>query len=151
MSMLNSFSNSMTSSTMSRLSAPRSSMKLASSVILSRSTPSSFSMMSRTFWALSAMSGAPVVVLNAGKLAKVRAKCHVAKGTSGTTARSHHHAAVDDQRLARDVRSVVGGEEGDHAGDVARRPEPLARDLAGQGSAGLDRHRRRHVRLDETG
>src|SRR5213075_2343745 len=42
------FSNSMTSSTMSRLSAPRSSMKLASSVSFSRSTPSSFSMMSRT-------------------------------------------------------------------------------------------------------
>src|SRR5674476_465205 len=50
MSMLNSFSNSITSSTM----------KLASSVILSRSTPSSFSMMSRTFLALSAMELAPV-------------------------------------------------------------------------------------------
>src|ERR1019366_5160421 len=49
MSMLNSFSNSMTSSTMSRLSAPRSSMKLASLVSFSRSTPSSFSMMSLTF------------------------------------------------------------------------------------------------------
>ena len=39
MSMLNSFSNSITSSTMSRLSAPRSSMKLASLVSFSRSTP----------------------------------------------------------------------------------------------------------------
>src|SRR2546430_510254 len=39
----------MTSSTVSRLSAPRSSMKLASDVSLSRSTPSSSTMMSLTF------------------------------------------------------------------------------------------------------
>jgi hypothetical protein len=45
----------MTNSTMSRLSAPRSSMKLASAVSYSRSTPSSFSMMSFTLFELSAM------------------------------------------------------------------------------------------------
>src|SRR6476661_1970562 len=56
MSMLNSFSNSITNSTMSRLSAPRSSMKLASLVSFSRSTPSSFSMMSFTFSEWSAMT-----------------------------------------------------------------------------------------------
>src|SRR2546430_8727809 len=49
MSMSNSFSKAMTSSTVSRLSAPRSSMKLASDVSLSRSTPSSSTMISLTF------------------------------------------------------------------------------------------------------
>src|SRR5262245_22212759 len=48
-SMSNSFSNAITSSTVSRLSAPRSSMKLASPVSFSRSTPSSSTMMSLTF------------------------------------------------------------------------------------------------------
>jgi hypothetical protein len=56
MSMLNSFSNSITSSTMSSESAPRSSMKLAESTSFSRSTPSSFSMMSLTFSVFAAMT-----------------------------------------------------------------------------------------------
>src|SRR5665213_1052640 len=60
MSMLNSFSNSITSSTVSRLSAPRSSMKLASFVSFSRSTPSSLAMISFTFSSRSAMDVVPL-------------------------------------------------------------------------------------------
>src|SRR3989337_2694548 len=55
MSTSNSFSQAITSSTVSRLSAPRSSMKLASLVSFSRSPPSSFSMMSLTLSELSAI------------------------------------------------------------------------------------------------
>src|SRR5436190_23909801 len=136
MSILNSFSNSMTSSTISRLSAPRSSMKLASSVILSRSTPSSFSMMSRTFLALSAIWLGSCRVKNAGKLAKVQMHC------------LHHHAAVHHEHLSRDVRSMVRREKRNHRRNVLRLPEAIQRDQPRQGSACLRRPRIAHVGSD---
>src|SRR5256885_12974290 len=80
MSMSNSFSKAITSSTVSRLSAPRSSMKLASEVSLSRSTPSSSTMMSLTFSSSCFMS------IAMGPL------------NGGVGKRSQHHPAVDDQR-----------------------------------------------------
>src|SRR5207237_10552238 len=92
MSMSNSFSKAMTSSTVSRLSAPRSSMKLASDVSLSRSTPSSSTMMSLTFSSSCFMSIAMGVL----------------KG--GVGKRSQHHPAVDDQHLTRNVAREVGHE-----------------------------------------
>src|SRR5215467_10108904 len=93
MSMSNSFSNAITSSTVSRLSAPRSSMKLASGLSLSRSTPSSSTMMSFTFSSSCFMSIA-MGVLNGG----------VGKG-------SQHHPAVDHQHLTRNVAREVGHEK----------------------------------------
>src|SRR2546425_11925493 len=93
MSMSNSFSKAITSSTVSRLSAPRSSMKLASDVSLSRSTPRSSTMMSLTFSSSCFMSIA-MGVLNGG----------VGNG-------SQHHPAVDDQQLPRNVAGEVGGEK----------------------------------------
>src|SRR5207247_4498442 len=97
MSMSNSFSKAMTSSTVSRLSAPRSSMNLSSYVILSRSTPSSSTMMSLTFSSSCFMS--------------------MAMGTlnGGVGNRSQHHAAVDDQHLSRNVAGEIGGEK-EHGG-----------------------------------
>src|SRR5881409_1161010 len=97
MSMSNSFSKAMTSSTVSRLSAPKSSMKLASDVSLSRSTPSSSTMMSLTFSSSCFMSIA-MGVLNGG----------VGNG-------SQHHPAVDDQQLPRNVAGEVRGEK-EHGG-----------------------------------
>src|SRR2546430_2292710 len=93
MSMSNSFSNAITSSTVSRLSAPRSSMKLASDVSLFRSTPSSSTMMSLTFSSSCFMSIAMGVL----------------KG--GVGKRSQHHPAVDDQHLTRNVAREVGHEK----------------------------------------
>src|SRR5512145_448321 len=104
MSMSNSFSNAMTSSTVSRLSAPRSSMKLASLVSLSRSTPSSSTMMSLTFSSSCFMS--------------------IAMGILSERGRLHHHPAVDDQDLPCNVAGRVGGEKEDGAGDVGSLPQP---------------------------
>src|SRR5438067_13903864 len=97
MSMSNSFSKAMTSSTVSRLSAPKSSMKLASDVSLSRSTPSPSTIMSLTFSSSCFMSIA-MVVLNGG----------VRNG-------SQHHPAVDDQQLPRTVAGEVRVEN-EHGG-----------------------------------
>src|SRR4026207_1197650 len=108
MSMLNSFSNSITSSTMSRLSAPRSSMKLASLVSLSRSTPSSFSMMSLT---LSVLSDIPCL------WGWVREPDQSKRKPMQSL---HHQPAINDQYLAGDVCGVLGREEGDGVGDVLR-------------------------------
>src|SRR2546429_1897890 len=93
MSMSNSFSNAITSSTVARLSAPRSSMKLASDVNLSRSTPSSSTMRSLTF------SSSCFMYMAMGVL----------KG--GVGKRSQHHPAVDDQHLSSNVAREVGGEK----------------------------------------
>src|SRR5690606_6910966 len=139
MSMLNSFSNSITSSTMSSESAPRSSMKEAPSVSFSRSTPSSFSMMSFTFAEWSAIV--------AGSKWGWRG-CTIGK-YSGAARRSHHHPAVHRQDLTGDVGGKVGGQEGHGAGDVVRRAEALERNLRRELRDGLGRHRVGHIGLDE--
>src|SRR5919206_2256558 len=96
MSMSNSFSNAMTSSTVSRLSAPRSSMKLASLVSFSRSTPSSSTMMSLTFSSTLLMWS-----------------------SIGVSARgSDDHSAVDHQHLAGHVSGQVGGQKEHGPGDI---------------------------------
>src|SRR5512145_2319362 len=97
MSMSNSFSNAMTSSTVSRLSAPRSSMKLASLVSLSRSTPSSSTIMSLTFSSSCFMS----IAMDNPQRRERR------------MGGSHHHPAVDHQHLPRNVAGQVGGEKED--------------------------------------
>src|SRR3954453_22467588 len=110
MSMSNSFSNAMTSSTVSRLSAPRSSMKLASLVSLSRSTPSSSTMMSLTFSSSCFMS--------------------IAMGNpQGRKSDSHHHSAIDDENLPRNVAGQVGGEKEDGGRDVGPLPQPSQRNV----------------------
>src|SRR5690349_24104411 len=100
MSMSNSFSNAITSSTVSRLSAPRSSMKLASDVSLSRSTPSSSTMMSLTFSSSCFMSMAMGFLDGGGRK------------------RSQPHPAVDDQHLSRNVAREVGREKEHRRRDV---------------------------------
>src|SRR5213594_2644846 len=131
MSMSNSFSNAMTSSTVSRLSAPRSSMKLASLVSLSRSTPSSSTMMSLTFSSSCFMSIA-MGTLNGG----------VGKG-------SQHHPAVDHQHLTRNVAREVGREIEHRGGDVRPLPQPAQRDARNQGFPRVRGDRARELRIDE--
>src|SRR5690348_13672791 len=119
--MLNSFSNSMTSSTMSRLSAPRSSMNDASFVSFSRSTPSSFAMMSLTFSVLSAMR---VLVRIWGGTGTI----YPGTEAPGSRGRGSDHAAVDHEDLARDVGGEVRRQERHRARDVGRRTQTLQRD-----------------------
>src|SRR5687768_14762586 len=106
-SMSNSFSNAMTSSTVSRLSAPRSSMKLASLVNFSRSTPSSSTMISLTFSSTLLMSSS---IEDCGSV-------------------SDHHPTVYDQHLAGDVPCQVGSQEQHGPSDVLGPSQAAQRDL----------------------
>src|SRR4051795_2401304 len=99
MSMSNSFSNAMTSSTVSRLSAPRSSMKLAPLESFSRSTPSSSTMMSLTF-------SSTLLLMSSSSRSEGSA--------------SDDHPAVDHHHLPRDVAGQVGREKEHRVGDVVR-------------------------------
>src|SRR6266568_5697024 len=131
MSMSNSFSKAITSSTVSRLSAPRSSMKLAPSVSLSRSTPSSSTMMSFTFSSSCFMS------MPMGNLKR------------GVGKRSQHHPAVDDQHLSRNVAREVGGEKEHRRRDVRAFAQPAQRDGLDQGRPRLAGDGARELRIDE--
>src|SRR5690349_5395277 len=141
MSMSNSFSNAMTSSTVSRLSAPRSSIKLASLVSLSRSTPSSSTMMSLTF----------------------SSSCFMSMAMGNPQRRwtcLHHHPAVDDQHLSRNVAGQVGGEKEDGGGDLGTLPEPSQRNVVQEvllgfwrdalGQLGHDKSGRNRIHQDVT-
>src|SRR2546430_13305453 len=123
MSMSNSFSNAITSSTVSRLSAPRSSMKPASDVSLSRSTPSSSTMMSLTFSSSCFMS----MVMG------------ILKG--GVGKRSQHHPAVDDQHLSRNVARDVGRENEHRRRHVRALAQMAQGDRRDQGCPRLSRDR----------
>src|SRR5213596_1566479 len=131
MSMSNSFSKAITSSTVSRLSAPRSSMKLASEVSLSRSTPSSSTMMSFTFSSSCFMS--------------------IAMGTldGGVGKRSQHHPAVDDQHLTRNVAREVGHEKEHRCGDIRPLPQPAQRNRPDQGFPRIAGDGAGELRIDE--
>src|SRR3989454_991458 len=131
MSMSNSFSKAMTSSTVSRLSAPRSSMKLASDVSLSRSTPSSSTMMSLTF------SSSCFISIAMGDL----------KGGVGNE--SQYHPAVDDQELPRNVAGEVGGEKEHGGGHVLALAQPPQRDRLDQRLPRLGADAARQFGVDE--
>src|SRR5207302_150457 len=131
MSMSNSFSKAITSSTVSRLSAPRSSMKLASGVSLSRSTPNSSTMMSLTFSSSCFMSIA-MLTLSGGKGDR----------------RSHHHPAIHDDHLPRNVAGEVGGEKEHGPGDIAAQAEPSQRDVIEEVLLGLRGNPASQLRID---
>src|SRR5882762_8331325 len=132
MSMSNSFSKAITSSTVSRLSAPRSSMKLASEVSLSRSTPSSSTMMSLTFSSSCFMS--------------------IAMGTlkGGVGKRSQHHPAVDDQHLTRNVAREDGREKEHRRSHIRPLPQPAQRNRADQGFPRVPGDGAGELRIDES-
>src|SRR3989454_2045987 len=133
MSMSNSFSKAITSSTVSRLSAPRSSMKLASEVSLSRSTPSSSTMMSLTFSSSCFMSIAMVFL----------------RGGEGIG--SQHQATVDDQHLPRNVAREVGGEKEHGRGHVCGLAQAPEGDSVDEALPRLRRDALGQLRLHEAG
>src|SRR5690606_40505578 len=104
----NSSSNAMTSSTVSRESAPRSSTNDASGVTFSGSTPSSLMMISLTF----ASMLSDMMCLAVGVL--------------------HDHAAIDHDHLAGNVTRARACKKPYDPGHVLCGPESSERDLAGQ-------------------
>src|SRR6476660_5890563 len=133
--MLNASSNAITSSTVSRESAPRSSTNEASGVTSLASTPSCSTMMLLTF--SSTLIGYPFLLAQ-------KAAVFLPRSLAGAS-RSHVEAPADVQDRARDVGGFVGGQVGHRRGDVVRRAEPAEGNLAGQrfprGGGRLLRHR----------
>ncbi len=140
--MPNSSSNAMTSSTVSRLSAPRSSMKLAFSVTFASSTPRCSTTIFFTRSAMSLMCGS-LCLVELGRDMNVTSAPSLSIGNrpSGNmrfprpaigeaTASDHGHAAIHVQGLPGDVGGLVAGQI-DHRGrHVAGGAQPAGRDGA---------------------
>src|SRR5688572_18876288 len=121
----------MTSSTVSRLSAPRSSTKDASGVTRSSSTPSWSTMIFFTRSATGSMK-----LLSKGRGPKVSLYLHV-------------KAAIHTQHLSRHVGGGIGGEEGHRLRDVQGLPDAAQGDGRRARLPGLVGHGRGHVGFDE--
>src|SRR5206468_9699781 len=112
-------SRAITNSTMSRESAPRSSMKDASGVTSSSLTPSCSQMISFTF--CSTVDAAITLLL-----------------ASAPTRASHVQAAVDVQDVPRDVAGSRRRQEGHRGGDLLGTGDPSRRNHVGvEGPLGL--------------
>src|SRR5215471_6787286 len=128
-------SSAMTSSTVSRESAPRSSMNLAFGVTSSSSTPSCSMMISFTFSSTAfAMKRSPPQTNELRALDRLDVE-----------------APVDVEHLARDVGAPLSGEESYHFRYLARRSHAPQRHLGEQGLAGLAGEGGGHVGVDEPG
>src|SRR6478672_13456115 len=121
-SMPNSSSNAITSSTVSSESAPRSSTNDASGVTSSSSTPNCSTIM---LFTLSA--------------------------TATFSSYLHVHPAVDGENLTSNIRRLVGRQETYSRGNVRRRPHSPQRNLRGPIRLRTLGDRLRHVRLDQPG
>src|SRR5439155_9862805 len=142
----------MTSSTVSRLSAPRSSTKDASGVTRSSSTPSWSTMIFFTRSATGSMKllrGIPRGI--PFELSARTPRVHEAPGAEGPPVILHMKAAVHGQHLAGDVGGRVGEQEDHDTRDVGGLPGPAEGDGGRHRLAGFRRHGRRHVGLDEPG
>src|SRR5579863_6257988 len=120
-SMLNSVSNAITSSTWSSESAPRSSVIDASGVTSDSSTPSCSTMI---FFTLS-------------KVVDI-------------TSPLHQDAAIDHERLSGDISRGIGAQECYDPADVLRLPGSAESGLLDQKFSSCAGHLLRHGRLDQT-
>src|SRR3984957_670894 len=148
----NSSSNAITSSTVSRLSAPRSSMKLAFSVTFDSSTPrcsttifftrsatslirivpqwligrcSRFSAVRVSDRGISRLRVAIAAALKGGGSHNTNSAGVPIRGTAQPRALYHAHPAVDMQRLSGDVGGLGAGEVNRGGGDLLGRAEAL--------------------------
>src|SRR5215831_20519102 len=124
----NSSSKAITSSTVSRESAPRSSMNFALGLTSSSSTPSCSQMISLT------RSSTGLAMNASSRRMNSEDTVHLVGGPVGCL---HVQAAVDVDHLARDVGRAIAGEEAHHLRDLARRADPLERHLDHQRLARL--------------
>src|SRR5262245_59403421 len=141
----NSSSNAITSSTVSRESAPRSSMNLAFGLTSSSSTPSCSQMISFT------RSSTGLAMTTSSRRNELRNRMCPPKPAGHLFAYLHVQAAVDVDHLARDIGRPVTGEEAHHLRHLAPRTYALERHLGHQRLAGRRRDVRRHVGLDQPG
>src|SRR5919106_3089317 len=129
-SVLNSSSSAITSSTVSSETAPRSSTKDDSFLISASFTPSCSAMI---FLTLCSTFSIAAPSLKRGRILR------------------HVHAAVDVQDRTCHVAGGGRGEIGDRGGDILRRAEASERDVLEERLSLFFRQRARHVGVDETG
>src|SRR5690606_34943921 len=132
----NSSSNAMTSSTVSRESAPRSSTNEASPVTFSASTPNSLMIMSLTLDSMSAIADSPLEVLKRTRRPRPSAIL------------LDDHPAVHYQYLPGNVSCRRSREKADDSRDIFRLAQPAQTDLSQQCLARRIGKARSHVRLD---
>src|SRR5215831_4828418 len=144
-SVSNSSSRAITSSTVSRESAPRSSTNEDSFLISASLTPSCSATIFFTRCSTFSIAGSfPLVGCARNSKVRIVAEslCHFS---------THVHAAVHVQRRAGDVAGPRRSEEGHGGGDILRNPQFSERNLLKERVSLLLRERFRHVRVDETG
>src|SRR5215471_21856210 len=121
----NSSSIAITSSTMSRLSAPRSSMKEDSGLISSSPTPSWSAMMDLTF---ASMFVVAMYHPSKSNIARTRSgdprARYIPRRHSFQLRRLHVHPAVDPEHLTGDVGSLIARQKEDRIGDLWRISQP---------------------------
>src|SRR5882672_1646398 len=143
-SVSNSSSRAITSSTVSSESAPRSSTKEDSFLISASFTPSCSATIFLTRCSTFSMAGSfPFVRCYRNSKVRIVAESHWHFS-------SHIHAAVDVERRARNVGGARRGEEGHDRRDVFRTPEPAQRNLLEQRRPLLFRERPGHVGVDKS-
>src|SRR5262249_40754812 len=144
-SVSNSSSRAITSSTVSRESAPRSSTKEDSFLISASLTPSCSATIFLTRCSTFSIAGSfPLVGCARNSKVRIVAESHCHFST-------HVHAAVHMQRRAGDVAGLRRSEEGHGGGDVLRTPQLAERNLREKRGFLLLGERSRHVRIDESG
>src|SRR3954462_10448277 len=143
----NSSSKAITSSTMSRESAPRSSVKLASRVTSSSSTPSCSTMMLLTFSATAIAFPPHSMVVGPGR-ARARPAVLTQRRFASPWERSDVQPPRHVQGMPGDVPRLLAGEEEDGRGDVVHGAQALEGDGAGEGLLGGLGERLGHRGLD---
>src|SRR3989475_862430 len=139
-SISNASSKAITSSTVSKESAPRSSTNLASGTTSSSSTPNCSAMI---FFTRSSMAAIDF----ATSLPSPQQATHCARPLNA----SHHdHSAVHVQHVPRDIRRRRGDQKPHGLGHIVGRSEPAQRDLLEQRFTDLPAQLVGHGRLDES-
>src|SRR6059058_1200007 len=151
-SMPNSSSRAMTSSTVSRESAPRSATKAFSLVTWDSSTPSCSAMIFLTRASISLMGFPQRVVIESAILSRAEGPAGLCPGgwVDGRFS-GHEHAAVDVDLLAGHVARLRRHQPGHRVCDVGGLAQVAQRDLAQQCFLLVFGECRRHVGLDESG
>src|SRR5262249_42848086 len=150
--------NAITSSTVSRLSAPRSSIKLAPSETLDSSTPKCSTTIFFTRSAILSLIPQKLPSDCGGSFhTNLHAECSCAAELTRLPRHCqpgpsyHREAAIDVQRRAGHVGGFLAREINDRGGNLRRRAEAAGRNVARDTLVLLLRQHGGHRRLDEAG
>src|SRR5713101_8617815 len=136
-SISNASSKAITSSTVSKESAPRSSTNLASGTTSSSSTPNCSAMIFLTRSSIAAIDFAT-------------SHLPIADHAESLSASYHDHSTIYVKHVTRDIRRLGRDQKPNGLGDVSRAAQPSQRDLLEKAFTHLPAQPLRHRRLDES-